>query len=256
MESGQTVRASPRSPAHGWPKPGSIRGYFTRDLCRARAFLLEQFREQYFERGRACSWQSGHAHLVPPVSSVGAAFDAAAGLAGALATAAGFAAGTPTDRSDGLGSTSWSRFAATEPVSMASSSEGLRRGTNRFGALLAFFARGLFGSKPSGIGGRSAIGGRLLEHSQHCSIPAGRTNAGRCLPHAQCSYSFQYTFVRRDRFLMGVAVLPCWMTNSDQNVYHQVQGKWKACEKIRGCCGVSWNPFVRAWAIRFSGVGV
>ena len=34
-----------------------------RFLWRARAFLFEQFREQYFERGRAGSLQSAHAQM-------------------------------------------------------------------------------------------------------------------------------------------------------------------------------------------------
>ena len=207
--------------------------------------MLEQLREQYFDRGRACSWQSGHAQITPPATSAGAVcVAAAAGLAGVFVGAAGAAAGGVVARFDGFGSISCSRSVDTDPVNMASSSEGFRRGTNRLGVLFAFFERALFGSYPSGIGGRSSMGGRLFEQSQHCSMFAGRTSAGRCRPHAQCSYSFQYTFVRRDKFLMGVAKLPWWTSVWDPNVYHQLHGKWKAREKIRVCCEMGWNPSI------------
>tara|TARA_B100000575_G_C22862235_1_gene503736 strand:- start:223 stop:711 length:489 start_codon:yes stop_codon:yes gene_type:complete len=106
-------------------------------------------------------------------------------------------------RRAGFGSMVASRSVATDPVSMASSSEGRRLGTIRFGVFFDFVL-GLFSWNPSGIGGRSFMGGRLFEQSQHCSMFAGSTNAGRCRPQLQCSYSFQYTFVRRDRFLSGV----------------------------------------------------
>ena len=48
-----------------------------RALWRARAFLFEQFREQYFDRGRASLSHSSQAHCSPLVLADAAAFDAA-----------------------------------------------------------------------------------------------------------------------------------------------------------------------------------
>ena len=49
-----------------------------RALCRARAFLLEQFREQYFDRGRAGLQHSCQAHMPPELSVSSGALRAAA----------------------------------------------------------------------------------------------------------------------------------------------------------------------------------
>ena len=141
---------------------GHERDYLTRALCRARAFLLEQFLEQYLERGRAISSHPSHAQIwqsAAPLGAITADLGAVTGLDGAFLGA--FVGGLA-----GFGSILASRLAATEPVSMASSSEGLRRGATRLGTFFAL-GFGFCSSKPSGIAGLASIGGRLFEHNQH-----------------------------------------------------------------------------------------
>jgi hypothetical protein len=125
-----------------------------RVLCRARAFLFEQLREQYFERCRACSLQSGHAQIVVADTAVvllaaaalgafvGAAFRVGAGDASVLVVTTGLV----TTRARSLG-----------------------------------FARGLvkMGVTPSSAAGRFLMGGRLLGHSQHFSMDQGSGEAGK-----------------------------------------------------------------------------
>ena len=124
--------------------------------------MLEQFLEQYFERGRAISSHPSQAQIwqsAAPLGATTADFGATTGLVGAFFAALG--AGL-----DGLGSISASRLAATEPVSMASNSDGWRRGATRLGTFFAL-GFGFCSSKPSGIAGLASIEGRLFEHSQH-----------------------------------------------------------------------------------------
>jgi hypothetical protein len=145
-----------------------------RVLWRERAFLLEQLREQYFERGRACSLQSGHAQIAvdveAPVLAAGAAVAVFLGVAARVCVAGVstlvVTTGLVTTRARGRG-----------------------------------FARGLCttGVTPSSGAGLSFNFGRLLGHSQHFSMDHGSGEAGRCRPQYQCSWSFQYVWFGRCR---------------------------------------------------------
>ena len=165
--------------------------YASRSLWRDRAFLLEQFREQYLERGRAMFTHSRHAQTWPLASSSDcteiAAFLGVAFLAGDEAEAATFDA--VFLGAAGMVSSTESSEGARPPVNIASSSEVLRRAPVREDEpfLLAFsFGVAADSSNPSGMGGRESIAGRLFGQSQHRSIVAGRINAGRCRPQDQC----------------------------------------------------------------------
>ena len=146
-----------------------------RVLCRERAFLFEQLREQYFERGRACSLQSGHAQMVLDV--VTAVFGAA------VVALEAFSGAAERDCTAGVSTLVVTRGVVTTRAR----GRGLARGL------------GTMGVTPSSGAGRSLMFGRLLGHSQHFSMDHGSGDAGRCRPQYQCSWSFQYVWFGRCR---------------------------------------------------------
>jgi len=135
-------------------------------LWRERAFLFEQLREQYLDRGRACSLHSGHAHIVPEPPDTAAL---AAGLAGFDAALGGAGGGLFSG--------------AADPT--RSATVGL--GTTRARGFTFRRGCGTMGVTPSSGDGRSFIAGRLFGQSQHFSMDQGNGDAGKCRPQYQCS---------------------------------------------------------------------
>ena len=148
---------------------------YLRALWRARAFLFEQFREQYFDRGRACFEHSCQAQTPPRPSAAGAVFRAAAFFTAPARAAEADFAGLFFDADESGDEELAGGGGASVAVRLAAFRARIIFGLAGRLAFVFDVLTGLFTAPPFTGLGWSAIGGRLLVHSQQRSMVAGST---------------------------------------------------------------------------------